>query len=249
LFLDRAISSHLINDYINILLPTNKMSSLMMWYYVNRWNNNGIRHVMDAIERHDLDWLKQLADYGATLDHNETHTYVHRIDDANRNNSHMFCLPDPVWIRMLFLEPPIALAVRLNNILIVEYLLSKDINVNSIQANGNTLLYIAVKNRNYDMIQLLLDHKANPNIPNLLGTTPIWDVIADDKHHTLVDMLLAHGATVTYKNFDRQTLLHQMARYSNQYKALPILLENGCKINDVDHHGYTPLYYSLFFWS
>jgi uncharacterized protein len=226
------------------------MSSLLMYYYVNCWNKNGIRHVMDAIERHDLDWLKQLSDYGAMLHHNEANQYLRHLllrsdhYQDRRNMSYLCSLDSSVWVRPLYLEPPIALAVRLNNIHIVEYLLSQNIDVNACQGNGNTLLHLAVKNRNVDMIQLLLNHHADPNIPNILGVTAIWDVIADN--YNIVELLMKHGAKVTYKNFEGWTLLHEIS-YQNNFCALPMLLEHGCEINTRDWDGKTLLYNALFF--
>lgn len=218
----------------------------MMTYYVNRYNNYGIRYVMDAIETNDLERLKQLADYGATLHHTDANKYFVQIQRTDREMCHTTWLSKPVWERPLYLEPPICLAVRMNDYNIVEYLLSKNIDVNSIQANGNTLLYLAVKNRNYTMVTLLLNHNANPNIQNVVGKTPIWDVIADNEHYKMVELLLKHQASTLIRNIHGQTLLHEIL-YNNQYYALPILIEKGCDINAVDHDGYTPLARAIYF--
>ncbi len=220
--------------------------NFVMTYYVNRWNDHGIRHVMDAIERDDIKWLKRLVEYNATVHHTYANKYTQRIEWSERKYSHLFSLSTDVWTRPLYLEPPISLAVRLDKIAIVEYLLSKGIDPNAIQANGNTLLHLAVINRNYDMVRILLNHRANPNLPNLRGQTAIWEVIADDDHYELVKILLNSKALIAYKDIDGQTLLHKMAGYSDNYQSLPMLLEQGCQINAVDNNGYTPLYYAIF---
>lgn len=37
------------------------------------------------------------------------------------------------------------------------------------------------------MVQLLLNGHVDPNVQNVLGQTPIWDIIADDRHYDLLN--------------------------------------------------------------
>jgi len=71
-----------------------------------------------------------------------------------------------------------------NNIIkCIEILISNGANINEIDDNGNTILFRIVRNLKTNKIKILLDKKADPNIPNLLGMTVI-DYI---KHFEMVN--------------------------------------------------------------
>lgn len=68
---------------------------------------------------------------------------------------------------------PIFLAVEKGNREITEIILNKGVDVNQTQDYGTSLLHKAVKNSDIDMINLLLLHKANINVVDRSGRTPL----------------------------------------------------------------------------
>lgn len=78
---------------------------------------------------------------------------------------------DPFSIMAIIMARGIPLQ---SQIALLNLLLSKDFNINSQDANGNTLLHVATKvNSNPRVIQYLLDEGANPLIRNNQGATPL----------------------------------------------------------------------------
>lgn len=132
---------------------------------------------------------------------------------------------------------PLFKAMRDNNIEILRVLLNLDINVNTENAHGNTALQIAVSrapnldltrlppnhfaNINFNIIQLLLKHGANPN-------TAFLTAVKND-HAGMVQLLLSHGANIN----------ECCGRYSPLYSAtcdmVKLLLSRGA---DVDYCDY-----------
>lgn len=78
-----------------------------------------------------------------------------------------------------------------------QVLISKGIDVNAINEDGNTALHIA----NYpEMTEFLIQNGANINAQNKLGNTPLLELCADQDGYDSMDVLLNHGADPAIKN-------------------------------------------------
>jgi ankyrin repeat protein len=85
---------------------------------------------------------------------------------------------------------PIHYAVFFNNIKIIELLVSKKININITDINGNTPLILSIKNKNKAIIKFLLDlPDINPNITNNQGHTALH-IAANYEFETIVELIL-----------------------------------------------------------
>ena len=51
--------------------------------------------------------------------------------------------------------------------------LAGDVDVNALNADGQTALILAIQNNHLDVVRALLAHGANPNTPNSRGITPL----------------------------------------------------------------------------
>lgn len=87
---------------------------------------------------------------------------------------------------------PLILACYHRNIEVAEFLIENVENLNYVSNQGSALAALCI---NYDknLVQKLLDHKANPNVQDNNGVTPlIWAVKMGNAE--LVQMLLHYGA-------------------------------------------------------
>jgi len=51
--------------------------------------------------------------------------------------------------------------------------LAGNVDVNALNADGQTALILAIQNNHLDVVRALLAHGANPNTPNSRGITPL----------------------------------------------------------------------------
>ncbi len=98
---------------------------------------------------------------------------------------------------------------------------------------------------NVAIIKLLLSFKANVNIQDKDGWTPLH-LIAYRNHARMLPLLLEHGADVQAKTYDGQTALHIAVAQSNLNIAT-LLLEAGAHVNTEDANMITPLHVAVSF--
>lgn len=119
----------------------------------------------------------------------------------------------------VFLFSHLSLACMAGNLEIVNLILSVPrVNVDQIDAAGNTPLHYAANIGNIAIMQLLLDHKANLNIRNKHGETPIFLALKEpdacigsgtpEMHHPALSFLINSGASLTVVNNARYTPLY-----------------------------------------
>ncbi|HWT54965.1 MAG TPA: ankyrin repeat domain-containing protein [Rhodocyclaceae bacterium] len=105
-------------------------------------------------------------------------------------------------------------------------LVNRGMDVNSVDPAGNSLLHIAARSGNDGLIAELLKQKANPNIRNRVGDTPLM-LAAYMGKQAAVDALLAGGAQI---NLDGWTPL-QYAVFADQPEMVAHLLAKGAKVD------------------
>lgn len=148
-------------------------------------------------------------------------------------------------------NPLIAAAVQRHR-KIVEKLVSKGANINTNQKVGsgirNPLLAAIARykfvtnNETFEMVKLLLDLGANPNITHPTGETPLCEAVTWGDAD-VVNLLLKQNADVNQKNENDSTPLHLAVCLSRQEKVL-MLLKHGADPN-ITSEGSTPLTVAL----
>lgn len=111
--------------------------------------------------------------------------------------------------------------------------------------NGNNLLQIAASNGNKKLVSYLLkEEKANINITNELGLTPLLLAIApsatSDHRVGFVEWLIKNGANPLNQSKDGSSALH-IAALLNQPEVINYFLQYKQMINLTDQKGRTPL--------
>lgn len=126
---------------------------------------------------------------------------------------------------------------------IVSQLISREVNINATDERGDTPLQRYVSSGKLDMVRLLLEHGADPNLRNNEGKAPIHTVCnwggADPAK---VQLLLEYGADVNAKTLeDGTTPLHYASCLGNG-AIVRLLMKHGADPNAQDIYGYTALH-------
>ena len=96
--------------------------------------------------------------------------------------------------------------VRNNNIEIIYFILMTEVLsknfLNKKDCDGNTVLHIAVQNKNIDIVELLLQHGADHSLKDIKGDTALHIAVKNhsDNINKIADLLIKYGAEPTLKN-------------------------------------------------
>jgi ankyrin repeat protein len=118
-------------------------------------------------------------------------------------------------------------------------LLNANVNVRS-SFYSQTPLILAVRNRHYPIVELLLDYKADVNLFETSNATALHSA-AENGDEKIVHILLHHGADINSTNHFAQTPLC-LAAYEGHCGVINILLDRGAIMGfpnlDKDHLAY-----------
>ena len=132
--------------------------------------------------------------------------------------------------------------------LIVNSLLSPQLNVNARDVNGNSLLLLCTQFSFHDLALMLLNKReANANIQNNLGATALHFACAEENYSLeLVETLLQAGASVDAADQQHGCMaLHYAASVTNAAPLIKMLIRFGARALATDFDGYVPLDYAL----
>ena len=133
----------------------------------------------------------------------------------------------------------LSLAVFADRVTIARCLLDHAADRDWLSATGGTLL---ARVGSVDMVDLLIDHRVDPNKADKNGYCPllwsVWDTAPTRNGKAVSIELLAKGATVSCTNRSGFTPLH-LVRDPDLTK---LLIERGADVNALDNGGFTPLH-------
>lgn len=98
-----------------------------------------------------------------------------------------------------------------------------------------SILYFAPPNQQINLINLLLDHGANPDGQGNNGIIALH-YAAGKGDVDIVETLLERGATIDFQNKDGQTALHRAA-VRNRMEVVEVLIEHGASLDIEDLEG------------
>ena len=106
------------------------------------------------------------------------------------------------------------------------------------QVDGQTVLHEAAINGGLELLQMVLQHKADPSIQDLSGKTPLH-VASRSERPDIVRTLLEYGADVNIRDEECVTPLHVASMYGILVIAR-LLVEHGANVDAEDNKGRTP---------
>ncbi|KAM6914986.1 ankyrin repeat and SOCS box protein 2-like [Xenentodon cancila] len=107
-------------------------------------------------------------------------------------------------------------------------------------AHGETPLLVAINREHLECVQVLLEHRADPDIQNNEKETPLYRA-CEKNSPAMVAMLLNHGAAANTRCIQDWTAL-QEAVVRNNVEICEMLLKAGAKLNLRNMYGITPLF-------
>ncbi|CAG9761235.1 unnamed protein product [Ceutorhynchus assimilis] len=139
-------------------------------------------------------------------------------------------------------QTPLQIAFSKNDVRLIKLFLKfgAEIETNTVDGNGNTLLHLATQKSHHETVNTLLENNANINVINKVGQTPLQ--IAFSKNDVrLIELFLKFGAEIETKTVDGNTLLH-LATQKGDHSVVGTLLENNANINAINNAGQTPIH-------
>ncbi|KAK5108018.1 hypothetical protein LTR62_008853 [Meristemomyces frigidus] len=119
-------------------------------------------------------------------------------------------------------------------------LLAAGLQVETRDADGNTILHAVARKDAEPMLRELLKQGLDINAVNHDGQTPLH-AAAQSGNSGMVDCLLEHGADPNAIDNDRRTALHVVA-YEGHYELLPYLFKYGIDVEAPDRDGWNALH-------
>lgn len=109
---------------------------------------------------------------------------------------------------------------------------------------GATPLYLAKARDKKEVMRVLLENGADPDIKCESGVTPLLRAVLDEQSE-IADILLFYGADINHENVNRGTALH-VAVALDRPEMAKYLLSKGADVDAEIGLGYTPLHSSAY---
>lgn len=137
---------------------------------------------------------------------------------------------------------PLFFAVSAGDLKFTRFLLSVGGDPNIVPSDGNAMLLVAAEKGREDLVGVLLDAGANPNVRNRAGRTPFLLLCAEGKpSETVLSKLIEKGASPKATDKARQNALHIACASGADPASVEFLVALGIDVNARDKEGLTPL--------
>jgi len=131
-----------------------------------------------------------------------------------------------------------------DDITIVKKLLKKrgdDINVNAVDGDGDTLLYVASEKGNVDLVKVLIDAGSDVDQGRPTdGVSPLWMASQNGNVDTVKVLIKAGGNVNQARTTDGISPLFIVSEKGN-VALVKVLLKAGGSVNQHNHNNQTPL--------
>ena len=145
---------------------------------------------------------------------------------------------------------PIHLAARVGSYRLLDLMMSKaiehgyspEIVLSFLDEENSTPLHAAVDGGHVEVVEVLLKHKAQPDVIKGKQLPPFLLASTQGKLKVMQLMVQYSGKDIVHcRDQYGQTALHRCAQAINSAQAISFLVENGAVVDSVDDQGRTPL--------
>ncbi|MFN0199506.1 MAG: ankyrin repeat domain-containing protein [Planctomycetaceae bacterium] len=145
-------------------------------------------------------------------------------------------------------------AARRGKVKTIDRLVAEGVDVNAKGKDDITPLFFALEARNKAGFLRLLEHKANPNLPNSLSGESVISIAAKiEDDSSWLKMVLEHGGNPntpdmvdSMEQFRNETPIFR-ALWSRNVENVELLIKAGADLNHQTEFGETPLMYAASF--
>lgn len=137
-------------------------------------------------------------------------------------------LPDPTG------TPPLVLAAENGKDELVRLLLKRGANPNTKDTLGNTALHLAASSGNTRVLGDLILGGAAVDSVNHEGLTPLMCASMAEGHDNAINLLLAHGADLEYRQQTEDFTALMWAYMANNFSGMTLLVESGARFTKRD---------------
>ena len=123
----------------------------------------------------------------------------------------------------------------------VAELASSGLDVNEKDASDMTALQLATRWDHPGIVEILLEHGANPNIPVTNARLTPLHVAARKGNLEMVKLLIDHGADIEAATWQGTSPMHYAAR-AGHTEVVELLIERGADVDIQDNEDFTPLH-------
>ncbi len=147
-------------------------------------------------------------------------------------------------------DTPLAIAVYMNNLDIVNYLISKGANKFVLNNNQETLLSYTTGHENVTMAKFLIENGLDVNEKNINQETVVlqsffkWQACSGNPSFELAQLFIDYGADINAQNNSGSVAIHCAALTGN-LNSIKFLLKRGANINIRDKEGLSALDYAM----
>ncbi|MDR1469752.1 MAG: ankyrin repeat domain-containing protein [Spirochaetaceae bacterium] len=137
-------------------------------------------------------------------------------------------------------ETPLHTAMKRGEIAVMKMVIDGGAKVDVQDGRGNAPMHIAVPEEIHaEALSVLLASRANPNLRDEAGNTPLQSFVLLNRPPLVIETLLKGGASVTAQNNEGKTALF-IAVEEKRITLIPVLLAYGSDIFSVTATGVTP---------
>lgn len=143
------------------------------------------------------------------------------------------------------LGKPIHIAASYGLTALLERLLNREIDVNSVNQDGVTALQLAATTQQPGTVELLLKHGADVHLRDFCSATPLWRVAHKlNGNAEIAKLLLEGGSEAGAADWSGVTPLHSACLNGN-IEIFRLLVGSGVDVKAKDGAGESPLHYAL----
>ena len=149
---------------------------------------------------------------------------------------------------------PIHLAARVGSHRVLDFMMSKckghgypvEVVLSFLDEENSTPLHAAVDGGHTDVVQVLLNHGADPTVLKHDQPPPVHLACSQGKLE-MIEAMVQHKGIEILQCHDQygQSLLHRSSHTINCCRIIPYLADNGVSVDAVDNQGRTPLHSSI----